>query len=153
MSGAVLSRRGVLGAAGALVVAFGWGAGADAQVAASDLPGSLKQQPRLDGWLRVGANGAVTVFTGKVELGTGVRTALLQVAAEELDMTPSLITFLTADTGASPDEGLTAGSHTMADSGSALLNAAAQVRALLVEGAAKRFGVDVREADWRDLAK
>jgi nicotinate dehydrogenase subunit B len=77
-----------------------------------------------------------------VELGAGVRTALLQIAAEELDMAPALITFLTADTGASPDEGLTAGSHTIADSGSALLNAAAQVRGLLVDAAAKHFGVD-----------
>jgi nicotinate dehydrogenase subunit B len=83
----------------------------------------------------------VTVYTGKVELGTGVRTALSQIAAEELDMAPSLITFLTADTGASPDEGLTAGSHTIADSGSALLNASAQVRGLVVDAAARHFGV------------
>ncbi len=51
-------------------------------------------------------------------------------------MAPSLITFLTADTGASPDEGLTAGSHTIVDSGTALLNASAQVRGLLVDAAA-----------------
>lgn len=106
------------------------------------LAGSLRTNPMLDAWIRITPEGKVTVFTGKVELGTGVRTALLQVAAEELDMAPSLITFLTADTGASPDEGLTAGSHTMADSGSALLNAAAQVRGLLVEAAAKHFNVE-----------
>ncbi len=93
------------------------------------LAGSLKTNPYLDAWIRIDAAGKVTVHTGKVELGTGVRTALLQVAAEELDMAPSLITFLTADTGASPDEGLTAGSHTIADSGSALLNAAARCAA------------------------
>ncbi|USU19123.1 xanthine dehydrogenase family protein molybdopterin-binding subunit [Paraburkholderia fungorum] len=106
------------------------------------LAGSLKTNPYLDAWIKIDAAGKVTVYTGKVELGTGVRTALLQVAAEELDMAPSLITFLTADTGASPDEGLTAGSHTMADSGSALLNASAQVRGLLIDAAAKHFGVD-----------
>ncbi|EIN02769.1 aldehyde oxidase and xanthine dehydrogenase, molybdopterin binding protein [Paraburkholderia hospita] len=106
------------------------------------LAGSLKTNPFLDAWIKITPAGKVTVFTGKVELGTGVRTALLQVAAEELNMAPSLITFLTADTGASPDEGLTAGSHTIADSGSALLNAAAQVRGLLVDAAAKHFGVD-----------
>jgi CO/xanthine dehydrogenase Mo-binding subunit len=105
------------------------------------LAGSLKTNPYLDSWIRIDRAGKVTVFTGKVELGTGVRTALLQIAAEELDMAPSLITFLTADTGASPDEGLTAGSHTIADSGSALLNASAQVRGLLVDAAAHRFGV------------
>jgi CO/xanthine dehydrogenase Mo-binding subunit len=109
------------------------------------LAGSLKTNPYLDAWIRIDAAGKVTVHTGKVELGTGVRTALLQVAAEELDMAPSLITFLTADTGASPDEGLTAGSHTIADSGSALLNAAAQVRGLLVDAAATHFGVSSGE--------
>ncbi|WP_116138817.1 xanthine dehydrogenase family protein molybdopterin-binding subunit [Trinickia diaoshuihuensis] len=106
------------------------------------LAGSLKTNPFLDAWIKITPEGKVTVFTGKVELGTGVRTALLQIAAEELDMAPPLITFLTADTGASPDEGLTAGSHTIADSGSALLNAAAQVRSLLVDAAAKHFNVD-----------
>ncbi|PQV44857.1 molybdopterin cofactor-binding domain-containing protein [Paraburkholderia sp. BL21I4N1] len=110
--------------------------------ATQTLAGSLKTNPYLDAWIKIDPAGKVTVYTGKVELGTGVRTALLQVAAEELDMAPALITFLTADTGASPDEGLTAGSHTMADSGSALLNAAAQVRGLLVDAAAAKFGVN-----------
>jgi CO/xanthine dehydrogenase Mo-binding subunit len=120
------------------------GAAVHVSKANETLAGSLKTNPLLDAWIKISPEGRVTVFTGKVELGTGVRTALLQVAAEELNMKPSLITFLTADTGASPDEGLTAGSHTMADSGTALLNAAAQVRGLLVDGAAKRFGVDPR---------
>jgi len=142
---------------GALVVSFSMfpGVSAMAQEVIADegaavhigkatqaLAGSLRTNPYLDAWIKIDAAGKVTVYTGKVELGTGVRTALLQVAAEELDMAPSLITFLTADTGVSPDEGLTAGSHTMADSGSALLNAAAQVRGLLVDAAAKHFGVD-----------
>ena len=110
--------------------------------ATQTLAGSLKTNPFLDSWIKIDRGGKVTVYTGKVELGTGVRTALLQIAAEELDMAPSLITFLTADTGASPDEGLTAGSHTIADSGSALLNASAQVRGLLLNAAARHFGVD-----------
>ena len=64
------------------------------------LAGSLKTNPYLDAWIRIDAAGKVTVHTGKVELGTGVRTALLQVAAEEQDMAQSQITILTADTGA-----------------------------------------------------
>ncbi|MFM0310775.1 molybdopterin-dependent oxidoreductase [Paraburkholderia sp. RL17-383-BIF-A] len=141
---------------GALVVSFSMvpGVSAMAQEVIADegaavhigkatqtLAGSLKTNPYLDSWIRIDRAGNVTVYTGKVELGTGVRTALLQIAAEELDMAPSLITFLTADTGASPDEGLTAGSHTIADSGSALLNASAQVRGLLIDAAAQHFGV------------
>lgn len=141
---------------GALVVSFSMvpGVSAMAQEVIADegaavhigketqtLAGSLKTNPYLDSWIKIDRTGKVTVYTGKVELGTGVRTALLQIAAEELDMAPSLITFLTADTGASPDEGLTAGSHTIADSGSALLNASAQVRGLLVDAAARHFGI------------
>jgi nicotinate dehydrogenase subunit B len=152
-------------ASGALLVAFSLAptARAIAQVVIADegaavhvskatetLAGSLKTNPLLDAWIKITPAGKVTVFTGKVELGTGVRTALLQIAAEELNMKPSLITFLTADTGASPDEGLTAGSHTIVDSGSALLNAAAQVRGLLVDGAAKHFGVDSRTLSTGD---
>ncbi|MRW92910.1 molybdopterin-dependent oxidoreductase [Duganella sp. FT80W] len=107
-----------------------------------DLAGSLQRTPMLDAWIRISPDGKVTVFTGKVELGTGVRTALLQVAAEQLDVAPAAINFITADTGQTPNEGFTAGSHTMADSGTALLNAAAQVRALVVQGAASQLKVD-----------
>lgn len=106
------------------------------------LAGSLKTNPYLDAWIKVAPDNRVTVYTGKVELGTGVRTALLQVAAEELQIDPGKLIFLTADTGRSPDEGLTAGSHTMADSGSALLNAAAQVRGLLTAAAARTLRTD-----------
>lgn len=117
------------------------GAAVEVSQAFEKLAGSLKTNPYLDAWIRIAPDNHVTVYTGKVELGTGVRTALLQVAAEELQIDPALITFLTADTGRSPDEGLTAGSHTMADSGSALLNAAAQVRGLLADAAVRRWRV------------
>ncbi|MGI4860025.1 MAG: molybdopterin cofactor-binding domain-containing protein [Janthinobacterium lividum] len=121
------------------------GEGAPVRIAKAtqDLPGSLKTNPFLDAWIKIDPAGHVTVFTGKVELGTGIRTALLQVAADELRMAPSSITFLTADTALSPNEGVTAGSHTLADSGTALRNAAAQVRALLLDAAAQILGGDV----------
>jgi CO/xanthine dehydrogenase Mo-binding subunit len=73
-----------------------------------DLAGSLQRTPMLDAWIRIAADGKVTVFTGKVELGTGVRTALLQVAAEQLDVAPAAINFITADTALTPNEGFTA---------------------------------------------
>jgi CO/xanthine dehydrogenase Mo-binding subunit len=106
------------------------------------LPGSLKIAPMLDAWIRIDEHGHVTVCTGKAELGTGIRTAFLQIAAEQLDITPASITLITADTGATPNEGYTAGSHSTADSGTAIFNAAAQVRALLVQAAAARLGAD-----------
>ncbi|KJB96749.1 xanthine dehydrogenase family protein molybdopterin-binding subunit [Skermanella aerolata] len=148
-----LSRRTFLSGS-ALVVAFslssrafgqlaGGGEGsAGPAVVAPHLPGSLKSSPMLDSWIRIDADGKVTVFTGKVELGQGIRTALIQVAAEELDVPPTAIHLITADTVLTPDEGLTAGSHSMQDSGSAIRNAAANVRMLLVREAARTWNVE-----------
>ena len=145
-----LNRRALL-SAGALVVAFslaprafgqgGEGGGGAPKPAPPNLPGSLKTTPLLDAWIRIDAAGGVTVFTGKAELGQGIKTALTQVAAEELDLQPSAIRLVTADTGRSPNEGVTAGSHSMQDSGAAILNAAANVRGLLIGAAARRWGV------------
>ena len=93
--------------------------GAAQKPAAPGLPGSLKAAPFLDAWIRVDASGQITVFTGKAELGQGIKTALIQVAAEELDVAPSAIRLITADTARTPNEGVTAGSHSMQDSGTA----------------------------------
>src|SRR6185437_15066577 len=79
--------------------------------------------------------------TGKVELGQGFKTAFQQIAAEELDVPFETIKVVTADTGRTANEGYTAGSHSMQDSGTAILNAAAQVRALLIAQAAQRIGL------------
>src|SRR5207237_1364285 len=80
-----LSRRRLLG--GALVVAFSMSGRAFAQE--GKLPGNLAKSPLLDSWIRVNANGRVTVFTGKAELGQGLKTALIQVAADELAVAAS----------------------------------------------------------------
>lgn len=147
-----LSRRSVL-AGGGLLVAFsiasrslgqlsgGGEGGAAPRVRRPDLPGDLKTFPELDSWVRIDPDGRTTVFSGKVELGQGIRTALLQVIAEELDLHPSQIIFITADTARTPDEGLTAGSHSMMDGGTALANAGANVRLLLRQQAAQQWGV------------
>jgi nicotinate dehydrogenase subunit B len=136
---------------GALVVGFAMVAGAlGTQVLAPDLPGSLRTNPFLDAWIRIDDQNVITVYTGKVELGTGVKTALLQVAAERLEVAPQLIQFLTADTALTPNEGYTAGSHTMFDSGTALFNAAAQVRQLLLESAARHWGSAVEPLSTKD---
>ncbi|MBD8528856.1 MULTISPECIES: molybdopterin cofactor-binding domain-containing protein [unclassified Massilia] len=145
MSGAHDPARRRLLAAGALTLAFtigpAWPQGADkgSKQKANKLPGSLDKEPWLDAWIRIDAHNRVTVFTGKAELGQGIKTALLQVAAEELQVAPARITLVTADTGRTPDEGYTAGSHSMQDSGTALRHAAAEVRAILTAMAAQRL--------------
>ena len=136
---------------GALVVSFRWRRAPFAQerrrrAAASrrrqPLPGSLKNIPLLDSWIRIDADGAITVFTGKAELGQGIKTALMQIAAEELDVDPAHIDARhRRHRAARRTKAITAGSHSMQDSGTAILNAAAQVRALLVDAAAQRLGV------------
>ncbi len=148
----MMTRRAALSGTGALVVSFTWGDGLPAaaqQDAAphygrpgqAPLPGSLRIAPMLDSWLRVDAHGGVTVFTGKAELGQGIKTALIQIAAEELALEPASITLVTADTERTPNEGYTAGSHSMQDSGTAILNAAAQAREILLGIASRRLGV------------
>ena len=94
---------------------------------------------KLDSWIRIDADGAITVFTGKAELGQGFKTAFQQIAAEELDVPFGSLKVITADTSLTANEGYTAGSHSMQDSGTAIQHAAAQARALLVAEAARRL--------------
>src|SRR5262245_61595667 len=118
-----IDRRGMLAGCGALIVSFSLGrALAQPQAGAPRRPGSLATAPYLDSWIRIDADGAITVFTGKAELGQGLRTALCQIAADELDVPLNAIKLVTADTGLTANEGYTAGSHSMQDSGTAILN-------------------------------
>jgi CO/xanthine dehydrogenase Mo-binding subunit len=163
-----LARRRFLAGSGALVVSFSLlprlaPAAPEPPAAAKiqKLPGALGNTPMLDSWIRIGADGTITVFTGKVELGQGIKTALIQVAAEELLVDPRRIDLVTADTSRTPDERYTAGSQSMQDSGTAILNAAAQVRALLLGIAAQLYNVSpdsltvqngtIRAADGRSI--
>ena len=141
-----LSRRGFLAAGGALVVGFSLLPVAPiAAQTEGRLPGDLNTTPYLDSWIHIDADGKITVLTGKAELGQGIKTALLQVAAEELGVDPSAITLVTADTALTPNEGYTAGSHSLQDSGTAILNAAAQARAILTATAAARLSVPAEQ--------
>ena len=139
----ILDRRRVLAGGGALIVSFSLGdAFAQAPPAAAPAPnlaGSLKGAPFLNSWIRIDAEGSITVFTGKAELGQGFKTAFQQIAAEELDVPFESLKVVTADTRFTANEGYTSGSNSMKDSGTAIQNAAAQVRALLVAEAARRL--------------
>lgn len=140
----ILDRRRVLAGGGALIVSFSMGhafaqdQGAPAPPAPKP-PGSLATAPYLDSWIRIDADNTITVFTGKAELGQGFKTAFQQIAAEELDVAFDSLKVVTADTKRTANEGYTAGSNSMHNSGVAIQNAAAQVRALLVAEAAKRL--------------
>jgi len=94
----------------------------------ADLPKDLAANPTLSRWIRVHADGMIDVSVGKVELGQGIVTALAQIAADELGVELATIRMIPAGTDG-PDEGFTAGSMSIMDSGSALRMAAASVRA------------------------
>jgi nicotinate dehydrogenase subunit B len=139
----ILDRRRVLAGSGALIVSFSltraFAQDAAAPAAAPKPPGSLATAPYLDSWIRIDADGSITAFTGKAELGQGFKTAFQQIAAEELDVPFQSLKIVTADTKLTANEGYTSGSHSMQDSGTAIQYAAAQVRELLIAEAARRF--------------
>ena len=97
-----------------------------------NLRGSLAQNPELDAWIRINTDETITLLCGKAEIGQGIKTAVRQVAAEELDVRPERITVVMADTGRTPNEGITAGSMSMQNSGVAIRLAAAQARQIML---------------------
>jgi nicotinate dehydrogenase subunit B len=105
------------------------------------LPKDLAVNPLLSTWLGIEAD-RVLVRVGKVELGQGILTALGQIAAEELNVRPDRVVMVAADTAAAPDEGFTAGSMSVTDSGAALRQVCAEARRLLIRAAAGKAGCD-----------
>ena len=144
----LLSRRAFVQSAGALVVTFALPASGRGQ---TSTPGE-KPSPYsgVDAWLAVGGDGSVTLYTGKVELGTGVQTALAQIAAEELDVPVSRITVVQGDTDRSPDQGYTVGSKSISQGGPPVRAAAAEARAALLELAAAKLAVGVDRLSVQD---
>jgi CO/xanthine dehydrogenase Mo-binding subunit len=135
-----LTRRDFTAALGGIVLSFTLAPRLALGQDKPRLPGGLDNNRMLDAWIRINADGTATVCTGKAELGQGIHTALWQMAAEELDLPLARVTLVSPDTGRTPDEGQTSGSQSIEGSGTALRMAGAEVRLILVELAAKRFG-------------
>src|ERR1700687_4273037 len=103
----MIDRRTLLQATGALVITFSLtSSDAEAKPAAAAKPVS---PDRVDGFLAIGTDGKVTVYSGKVDLGTGVLTALTQIVAEELDVPMNDVTVIQGATSLTPDQGTTSG--------------------------------------------
>jgi nicotinate dehydrogenase subunit B len=137
MSNIASSRRDVLKGGGAFVVAFSL-AGTDA-LAQSPAPAKSLALTDVDAFLAIDRAGKVTVYSGKVDLGTGVATALRQIVADELDVAMASIDLVQGDTALTPDQGITFGSLTIQNGGMQLRQAAATARTALLEEAAKRL--------------
>ena len=137
-----LDRREFLKATGALVVGFSMLGSAGAQTLRA--PKSVAKEA-VDSWLTISPENRVTVYCGKVDLGTGSRTALAQLAAEELDVAFERVEMVMGDTATTPDQWLTAANLTIFQGGSELRRAAASARRALLERAAQRLSVSMDE--------
>jgi nicotinate dehydrogenase subunit B len=147
MTNLVLSRRRFAQVAGIVVATFAVPLHSAIAQASPNPPFSLRNNRKLEGWIRLQPDDTVVVFTGKAELGQGILTALGQIAAEELDVEFDRIRMISADTSRGPDEQYTYGSQSIEQSGAAIRVAAAEARAILLAAAARRFGV--RDADLK----
>jgi nicotinate dehydrogenase subunit B len=138
-----IDRRSLLAGGAALIVTFSLPrrAAASVRTVAAD---------SVDGYLSVAPDGAVAVFAGMVDLGTGARAALRQMVAEELGLSPDRITLVEGDTALTPDQGSTGGSRGITVGGIQIRQAAATARARLLSLAAAALRRPVTELDARD---
>jgi len=150
------TRREFLKRSGALIVTFG-AAGVAADFAFA--PGLASAQgingnpaTDLDSWIAIGADGRVTAYTGKCELGHGLFTAQTQLIAEELSVPLERVTLIQCDTALTPDQGTTSGaqSHPANFNTANLALAGATAREALVQLASTRLGVPVEQLSVRD---
>src|SRR6185437_6665728 len=149
---AVLARRAFLQAGGALVVGFMLpGAVLAQRVARADIPrGKTLDAGEVDGFIAINADGSVTIYSGKVDLGQGLRIAIPQMAAEELGIGVERIALVEGDTALTPDQGATAGSSGIVRGGVQIRQAAATARETLIGLAAARTGKSAADFDAID---
>src|ERR1700724_3422730 len=101
-------------------------------------------------FIQIMADGSVTAFNGHVDLGTGIRTALGQIVAEELDVSFARVVVVLGDTSRVPNQGATIASETIQISAVPLRNAAAQARHFLTTRAAERLELHVEDLSVED---
>src|SRR5437867_9260326 len=142
-----ISRRTFLKTSGALVVTFSL---APESVLSQRLDGASSNQ--VDGWLSINADGSVTAFTGKCELGHGLYTAQTQLVAEELSIPFNRVKLIQCDTEITPDQGTTSGaqSHPTNFNQGSLALACATARETLTRLAATRLGVPADQLAIKD---
>src|SRR6516165_8057660 len=144
----MIDRRKLLQASGALVVAFSLPASRTS--AKADAGTKTVSSDRFDGFLAIAPDGRVTVYSGKVDLGTGVRTALTQIVAEELDVPMGNVSLIEGDTALTPDQGVTSGSLSIQNGGMQLRRAAATARQAVLRRAAARLRHDISTLSIHD---
>lgn len=150
---AVLSRREFIRDAGGMVIGFSL---ADATVLPRVLAASpedtmkIPSPSQLDAWLRIEKDGAIRVFTGKVEIGMGIETGFAQIVAEELDVSPERVHIVMGDTATTTDQGGVGGSTSIMLGAKPLRNVAATARFWLLQLAKQHLGAPLEQLQVRD---
>lgn len=135
-----MNRRDLLRAGSALIVAFASGAAQGQQRNTPEIkPGKTLKTDEVDGFIALAPDGTATIYCGKVDLGTGLRIAIPQMAAEELGLPLTAITLIEGDTALTPDQGPTAGSSGIMRGGVQIRQAAATAREALIGMAARQW--------------
>jgi nicotinate dehydrogenase subunit B len=149
---AALSRRGFLKTSGALIVGFSMAGSGDAQIGGPS-PGSPPIN-QVDSWIAIAADGSVTAYSGKEELGQGISTAQTQLVAEELSVPFDRVKLIYCDTALTPDQAYTSGSqsHPANFNHGNLAQAGATAREALIKMASQQLGVPVDELTAADGA-
>jgi CO/xanthine dehydrogenase Mo-binding subunit len=149
---APVSRREFLQGSGALVVGFTLPSiGAAQRLPRTEAAlGKTLDVGEVDGFIAVNGDGSVTIFSGKVDLGQGLRIAIPQMAAEELGIGVERIAMLEGDTALTPDQGATAGSSGIIRGGVQIRQAAATAREALIGLASARSGKPAMDLDIVD---
>ena len=147
----MISRRAFIAGSGALVVTFATRPTLAQPLSGVDrFLGKPVAPDLVDSYLAIHADGSVTLFVGKVDIGTGNRIAMRQIAGEELDIPLERITMIEGDTALTPNQGATAGSYGIARGGMQLRQAAATARHALVGLAAQRLNRPAGELEVVD---
>jgi nicotinate dehydrogenase subunit B len=145
---AALNRRNFLKSAGVLIVGFRMAGGdaAQAQFGQAPLPGAPPMD-QVDSWIAIAADGSITGYSGKEELGQGISTAQQQLVAEELSVPFDRVKLIYCDTALTPDQAYTSGSqsHPANFNHGNLAQAGATAREALFKMASQRLGVPVEQ--------
>jgi CO/xanthine dehydrogenase Mo-binding subunit len=149
------TRRGFLQAGGCLVVSFALPPGLAKTAGPGGSGGKydgvqLVATDQVDSFIAITSDGRVIARNGKVDLGTGIRTAFSQIVAEELDVPLSSVSMVLGDTDQTPNQGRTIASASIQVSAVPMRQAAAQARQFLLRHAAQRMDVPVEQLSVRD---
>jgi CO/xanthine dehydrogenase Mo-binding subunit len=145
------SRKTLLKGGGALIVGLSIaGAGLAGKASADPIGLPYPNLGAIDTWLSIGADGTVTLRAGKVDMGTGSTTGLLQIVADELDVSMTKLKFVAGITGVTPDQYVSSASAAIMSGGPAVRQASAEARAALLQMASTKLGVTVDRLSVRD---